>query len=139
LRSYLAAFGMSLPPRLEPERPRTDATLAEALLHTTRGRKRASVLYIASPVPDEARWAQLAPVFRNLPRRRTSVTWLVPSERLGLGLPEGALGRAAGIAARLHVEGALRRGERELRRLGVRLQHLPEAQRRHSALTDPPG
>jgi hypothetical protein len=62
----------------------------------------------------------------------------VPSERLGLGLPEGALGRAAGIAARLHVEGALRRGERELRRLGVRLQHLPEAQRRHSVLTDPP-
>lgn len=125
LRSYMAAFGMSGPPRLEPERPRTDLALAAALTRVARGRRAPSLVYVASPAPDAQRWHTLAPTLRVLPRRRLSLVWLVASERLALQLPEGAAGRAASIAARLHVEGGLQSGERELGKLGIRVLHLP--------------
>ncbi|MET0410537.1 MAG: DUF58 domain-containing protein [Polyangiaceae bacterium] len=125
LRSYLAAFGMSLPPRLEPERTRTDPALLEAMARVGRGRLRATTLYLASPLPDDARWALFAPVLGSLQRRRPALVWLVASERLGLILPPDAPGRAAAIAARLATEGGQRAGERELHRLGVRIEHLP--------------
>jgi uncharacterized protein (DUF58 family) len=129
LRSYLAAFGMSLSPRLEPDRSRTDPRLAEAIARVSQGRLRATALYVASPLPDGARWAALAPALAGRSRRRSSIVWLAASERLGLSLPSDAPGRAAAIAARLASEGGQRTGERELHRLGIRIEHLPSPAR----------
>ena len=52
LRRYLEAFGIYSPPRLEPERPKTDGQLAAAQKRLCLERPRPSVVYIWSPPAD---------------------------------------------------------------------------------------
>ncbi len=128
LRRYLAAFGLGSPPRLEPDRPRTDTEIARALLKLDERRQRPSVVYLWSPSPDPLARPQLERLLRQL-RRRPELRWVAID--LGTGLPIGdqplsalvfeALGQRARVA--------LARGERALRHLGIRVE--PVRRRAH--------
>jgi hypothetical protein len=129
LRSYLAAFGIAGPPRLEPRPASADVLLGESVLELTRGRGRGSLVYIVSPLPDEERFKALTPMLRQARRRRARLRWLHPTELPGLDLPPDVLGRVARTAARLRAETERKYAELRLRRLGVRAAacSLPDA------------
>jgi uncharacterized protein (DUF58 family) len=118
LRSYLAAFGVNAPPRLEPERPRTDALLSEALAAHCRQRV-SSLVYVLSPVPDAQRLALLGPVLRRARRSRTQLRWLHAAELPGLEPPLDLSGELVRTAARLRTETERRAAELGLRKLGI--------------------
>jgi uncharacterized protein (DUF58 family) len=118
LRSYLAAFGIPAPPRLEPDRPRTDAALAEALAAHYASRVH-RLIYVISPFPDARRLEALSPALRKARRSRTRVSWLHPSELPGLELSSDLAGQLARTAARLRAENERRQAELALRRLGI--------------------
>jgi len=134
LRTYLAAFGISGPPRLEPRRAAADAFIGDTVIALSRGRHSATLVYVASPLPDETRWQDLAPRLRQVPRKRTHMRWLYPLEVPGLEAPADALGRAARTAARLRSESERHVGELLLRRLGVKASACAPA----DALTQAP-
>jgi uncharacterized protein (DUF58 family) len=124
LRSYLAAFGMSSPARLEAERPRTDASIASALERLVRERPRASVVYLWSPAPDLAGRTEIARALGRFPRRAVELRWI--SMRLEQGIPRtgGSLAPAVADALTVRALIAQERGEHELRRQGVRIERL---------------
>ena len=118
LRSYLAAFGVSAAPRLEPERPRTDVVLAEALAaHVTN--RISSLVYVFSPLPDATRLALLGPALRRSRRSRTQVRWLHAAELPALEAAQEVGGELARTAARLRAETERRAAELGLRRIGI--------------------
>jgi uncharacterized protein (DUF58 family) len=118
LRSYLAAFGVHAPPRLEPERPRTDAVLSEAIASHCR-QSVSNLVYVLSPLPDAQRLAVLAPVLRRARRRRTQLRWLHAAELPGLEPATDVCGEIARTAARLRAETERRAAELGLRKLGI--------------------
>ncbi|MEO8182729.1 MAG: DUF58 domain-containing protein [Deltaproteobacteria bacterium] len=118
LRSYLAAFGVSAPPRLEPERPRTDALLSEAIASHCKQRV-SSLVYVLSPLPDPERLAVLGPVLRQARRTRTQLRWLHAAELPGLEPSLDVSSEIARTAARLRTETERRAAELGLRRLGI--------------------
>jgi hypothetical protein len=120
LRTYLAAFGMHGPPRLEPRSPKVDILLGETVLALTRGRSPATLIYVASPMPDEERWKELGPKLSLVRRPRTRLHWLHAAEAPGLEPSPDVLGRVARTAARLRAEGERNGAELRLRRLGIR-------------------
>jgi uncharacterized protein (DUF58 family) len=120
LRTYLAAFGISSPPRLEARGRRWDAELCDTVLSVSRGRSPANLVYIISPVPDDTRWQELEPKLRQVPRRRARLRWLHFAELPALEAPLDAVGRVARTAARLRSESERQSGEARLRRLGIR-------------------
>jgi uncharacterized protein (DUF58 family) len=118
LRSYLAAFGVSIAPRLEPERPHTDRVLVEALAaHVTN--RVDSLVYVLSPLPDAARLALLGPALRRSRRSRTRVHWLHAAELPALESPRDVASGVARTAARLRAETERRAAELGLRRIGI--------------------
>lgn len=118
LRSYLAAFGVNAPPRLEPERPRTDALLSEAIAAHCRQRV-SNLVYVLSPLPDAQRLAVLGPVLRRARRSRTELRWLHAPELSGLEPPSDVSAEIAHTAARLRAETERRAAELGLRKLGI--------------------
>lgn len=120
LRTHLAAFGIAGPPRLEAQRASADALLADTLRELMRARSRDNLVYVVSPLPDEERTKQLAPVLREAQRRHLRLRWLHPAELPGVELPPDALGRVARTAARWRSESERHNGELRLRRLGIR-------------------
>lgn len=120
LRTYMAAFGLSGPPRIEPRRLSADALIGDTLLGLCRGRQAATLAYVVSPFPDEPRWNELAPRLRRISRRRTRLYWLHPLEVPGLDVPYDAVGRAARTAARLRSATERHAGELRLGRLGIK-------------------
>jgi uncharacterized protein (DUF58 family) len=120
LRTYLAAFGISGPPRLEVRGPELDALLGDTVLALSRGRSPANLVYIVSPMPDERRWLELEPKLRQVSRRRARLRWLHPAEVPGLEPPSDVVGRVTRTAARLRSESERLSGEARLRRLGIR-------------------
>jgi uncharacterized protein (DUF58 family) len=120
LRTHLAAFGISAPPRLEARHPSIDAALAEAVLSVTRGRKGASVVYLASPMPDEERWKELWPRLRQVPRHRTSVCWVHAPDLPALDTEAHLQSVVARTAARLRSESDRFLAEQRLRHVGIR-------------------
>ncbi|HTQ07497.1 MAG TPA: hypothetical protein VMI54_26755, partial [Polyangiaceae bacterium] len=128
LRSYLAAFGLGSPARVEPDRPRTDAELARLLVRLGREKQRPSLVYLWSPAPDPETRPALDRALAALPRRRFELNWM--SVRLDAGIPTDATGVAHVVAetVSLRAQAAVRRGEHALRRLGVRFaaaRHAP--------------
>lgn len=124
LRSYLAAFGMAAPARLEAERTRTDARLAEALSRVTRERPTASAVYVWSPAPDLGSRPEVTRALVRFPRRNCDLRWI--SMRLTPSIPRGGppLAAAVGDAVAIRALVAQERGEHELRRQGVRVERL---------------
>jgi hypothetical protein len=126
---------MSSPPRLEAERPRTDARLAAALERVTRDKPKASVVYVWSVAPDVAARPEIGAALARFPRRNIDLRWL--SMRLEPGIPKtgsetmAAVGDAVSIRALVAQE----RGEHELRRQGIRVER---ATLRSASLPAPP-
>jgi uncharacterized protein (DUF58 family) len=120
LRTHLAAFGISAPPRLETRSLAVDGVLGDAVLTLSRGRPPASVVYVVSPMPDEERWKELLPRLRQVPRHRTHVVWVHAPELPGLETPTHVQAHVARTAARLRAESERAIAEQRLRHAGVR-------------------
>jgi hypothetical protein len=117
---------------VEGERERSDAAIAEALEKLGRDKTRPTLIHVWAPVP--ARGTPIALALLRLRTRRAEVRWTLPSFEESVG----ATGAYAGPTAMIHepmtvaeaVDVAVRaralvareRGERALRRLGVRPQ-----------------
>ncbi|MCU0657574.1 MAG: DUF58 domain-containing protein [Polyangiaceae bacterium] len=124
LRQYLAAFGVEVPPRLEPDRPRIAEQLALFLEQRLHEKPRPSVLYVLGSAPEREAAALLA-VLQRL-GRFTEIRWVLPEhgatlEQIHAPQPEGAFALRAFQEKLRH---ARRRDELLLRSLGVKLERL---------------
>jgi hypothetical protein len=126
LRHYLAAFGIEVPPRTEGEREKTDLAIAEALEKLAIDRSRPSVVYVWAPVPSKA--TPIARAVSRLRGRHAEVRWTLPpfEESVGASKSDGepreprTVAEAVDAAVRARAVIARQRGERALRKLGVR-------------------
>jgi uncharacterized protein (DUF58 family) len=123
LRRYLEAFGIGSPPRMEAERPRTDSQLADALRTLRTGKGRPSVIYMWSPAPDPTRRAELHRALKKHPRRRIDLRWITMDPTASLP-SHGSLEHAMAFAVAERAQVARARGERALRRFGVKVERL---------------
>jgi uncharacterized protein (DUF58 family) len=134
-RHYLASFGIEVPPRVEGERERSDAAIAEALEKLGRDKMRPSLIHVWAPVP--AKGTPIARALQRLKARRADVRWTLPAFEDSVGAtPRGtdatatpnvaaasapmSVREAVEIAVRARATVARERGERALRRLGIR-------------------
>ncbi len=124
LRGYLSAFGIPSPPRLEPDRPRTDELLAELLAELPRQKPHPSLIYVWSPAPDPAKRGVVTDALRKHARRRVEIRWVRPEleEALAEGSGPVAAAVSAAVATRARVGEAV--GEQALRRLGVTVERV---------------
>lgn len=128
LRQYLVGFGLDSPPRLQPDRPQTDAQLVATLEEVLRSRPRPSIVVVSSPLPDPSERAALLLGLGRLPQRHCRVRWLPVPLEVGLSDPEAGLSDAVRYATSLRALALGRAGTTALRRVGVRLETPP---RRH--------
>jgi len=122
LRHYLAAFGIESPPRAEGERDGTEAMLAQVLGQIVTERPRPSVLYIWAMPP--ARPQATAKAIAKLRARRVEMRWSIPPLDAAVGAERERRSRIADVvddAVRARARAMVSRGERVLRRLGVRI------------------
>jgi hypothetical protein len=122
LRHYLSSFGIESPPRASGERERSESTLAVALEHVAVQRPRPSVVYVWAPAPLDP--GGLAKALSALRRRRIDLRWSLPSH--DLVNPNGPksndfVALLTAEVARMRATATRMKGERVLRRLGVRL------------------
>jgi hypothetical protein len=134
MRSYLAAFGITSPPRLEPDRAKTDQQLASALIRLQRDKPRPSVVYLWSPPPDLGARPEIERALARHPRRRTELRWVAMRVEPGIPRIGSPLMPAVADAVALRARVAEERGEHALRRLGVHVERL----RARSAVRPPP-
>jgi uncharacterized protein (DUF58 family) len=122
LRHYLASFGIEVPPRVDGERDAAESTLARALSSLGIERPRANAVYVWAPAPTKP--TLMAKAVASLRRRGCLLEWTLPPFEAGLGAdPErrrSVLEEVADEAVVLRAGAARERGERMLRRLGVR-------------------
>ena len=130
LRRYLAAFGIGSPPRLEPDRPRTDTELARALLKLDERGARPSLIYLWSPAPDPLTRPHLERLLGRF-RRRPELRWLTLQDASGLPAPKSPVGSVVNQALDQRARLAQQRGERALSRLGIKTDRV---RKRASAL-----
>jgi uncharacterized protein (DUF58 family) len=122
LRHYLAAFGIESPPRLDGERGRAESTLAQVLGRLATEKPRAGVVHVWAPAP--ARAESSAKAIAALRRRHIEVRWTLPAYDAGLGVDlerRSPVADVADDAVRRRARATRTRGERVLRRLGVRV------------------
>lgn len=124
LRGYLAAFGVPSPPRLEPDRPRTDETLRDVLSELPRLRPRPSLVYVWSPAPDPIRRKLVVEALQKHVRRRVEFRWV--RMRLDDAIPRsgGPVQRAIAEAVALRARVAETAGEVALRRMGATVERV---------------
>lgn len=120
LRRYVAAFGINIPPRLEPERERTDARLIEALQRLSREKPRPSVIYVCSPAPSPYQRRGLHDALARLPRRYIKLRWIDTRDTDCLAPTGSELEVAVRDALRLRSEVSRIAGSAALRLSGVR-------------------
>ena len=123
LRRYLEAFGIGSPPRMDPERSQTDTQLVEALADLRRAKPRPSVVYMWSPPPDPTQRAKLHRALRKHPGRRVDLRWITMDPTASLPT-RGTLQHAVAFAVAERAKVAQSRGERALRRFGVKVERL---------------
>ncbi len=122
LRHYLAAFGIESPPRVDGERERAEQTLAHVLDRLATEKPRASVVHVWAPAPAQAETS--AKAIAGLRRHRVDVRWTLPAFDAGVGADRerrSPVADAVDDAVRLRARATRTRGERMLRRLGVRV------------------
>jgi uncharacterized protein (DUF58 family) len=122
LRQYLAAFGIESPPRVDGERDRTEAMLAQVLERLANEKPRPSAVHVWALPP--ARMESTAKAIAMLRARRVELRWTVPPLDAGVGAQTERRSAVADIvdeAVRTRARAMSARGERLLRRLGVRL------------------
>ncbi len=124
LRHYLASFGVETPPRIDGERERTEPTLARVLDRFATEKPHPSIVHIWAPAPRH--WAGMAKPVAALRRRGVDSRWTLPAFEAGLE-GEDVAGRGAALAdvvdeaVRIRARASRAKGERALRRLGVRV------------------
>ncbi len=122
LRRYMSAFGIESPPRSEGERDKTEAMLTQVLERLAVEKPRASAVHVWGLPP--ARPAASSKAVAMLRSRRIELRWTVPPLEEGIGARGG---RSSGVseaideAVRMRARAMKTRGERTLRRLGVRV------------------
>ncbi len=123
LRHYVAAFGIEVTPRSDGEHDKAHTTLALALEKISKEKLRPSIVHIfsAPPVADGAVMRSV----RRLRTRRVSVEWSVPAFERALGEPvapsdASTVADVVNEAVRIRAEASRAKGDRVLRRLGVR-------------------
>jgi uncharacterized protein (DUF58 family) len=124
LRRYLAAFGVSSPARVDPERVRVDVEISRLMERLKHQRVRPSLIYMWSDAPDETARPALNRSLAERKRRGLTWKWLLMRASLGSGGDESPKALAARDAFILRQKIALERGERALQRLGIRLERL---------------
>lgn len=129
MRRYLAGFGVDSPPRLEPDRPKTDACLLETLKEITRERPRASRVIVFSPSPDPMQQGHLLEGLAKLPKRSTRIQWLATALDAGLDTDELNITKEVRYATKLRTLAVSESGAHALRRAGLSLLRPPS---RHS-------
>jgi hypothetical protein len=93
---------------------------------------RPSLVYLWSPAPDPLSRPNLERLLRHL-RRRPELRWIATDMTAGLPADPSPIAAVVRDALDQRARVALRRGERALRHLGVRVEHV---RRRH--LVEPP-
>ncbi|HEY8040312.1 MAG TPA: DUF58 domain-containing protein [Polyangiaceae bacterium] len=122
LRHYLAAFGIESPPRVDGERDKAEGTLAQVLDKLSTEKPRASVVHVWAPAPAKAE--TMAKAIAALRRRRIELRWSLPPFEAGVGSARDRRSPVAEVvddAVRVRAHATRTRGERMLRRLGVRM------------------
>ncbi len=122
LRHYLAAFGIESPPRVDGERERAERMLAHVLEKLATEKPRASIVHVWAPAPAQAETS--AKAIAALRRHRIDVRWSLPTFDAGVGADRerrSPVADAVDDAVRLRARATRTRGERMLRRLGVRI------------------
>jgi len=120
LRHYLASFGIEAPPRAEGERDRTAVAMSGAFEKLSREKTRPSVVYIWAPAPRSG--TLLAASLRKLRAQRIELRWLLPPAQRTADIELSTVPQAVEEAARARAGVARARGERLLRKLGVKVR-----------------
>lgn len=124
LRRYLMLYGIGSPARLEPDRKLTDLQLIAALKRARLERPRPSLIYIWSEPPDpQSRW-EMTHALAQQQLRRLSVRWISMKTAESISSNPSGSADAANDAVRLRAQLAQERGERELRRIGIRVERF---------------
>ncbi len=120
LRQYLAAYGVSSPPRGEPEHAATGRTLARVAGELAAARPRPTIVYVLGPQPA----TEEAAVAVSRLARGPSVRWLLArfAPALEQQPADTLAARAVKEAALLRLDAGGRQAERRLRALGVKVQ-----------------
>jgi hypothetical protein len=121
LRHYVAAFGMEVPPRVDGERERTEAAMAQVIERLATEKPRPSVVHVWAPAPGRA--SPIVVPLRQLRSKRIEVRWSTPP--FEASLPEAGtavrnVADAVNDAVRVRARASRQRGERVLRAAGVR-------------------
>jgi hypothetical protein len=122
LRHYLASFGIESPPRIDGERAATESTLEQILDRLRAERPRPSIVHVWAPPPTHV--GAMAKRIAALRQRGTELRWTLPPFDAGIGQSPGrrhALADVADEAVRARARATRQRGERTLRKLGVRV------------------
>jgi uncharacterized protein (DUF58 family) len=120
LRHHLACFGIAPPPRLTPDRPKTDTVLAQVFEKIPRERPRPSLVYVWSP-PPESGTAPIVAATSKLKRRGIHVSWISASHEASVLVDEGIVSNIIKDAVVVRTRIARERGERVLRAIGIRV------------------
>ena len=124
LRRYLAAFGVSSPGRVDPERVRVDVELIRLMERLRQQRVRPTLIYMWSDSPDETARPALSRQLAERKRRGQTWKWVLLKPSLGNTADESAKAQAVRDAFAIRQKLANERGERSLSRLGIRLERL---------------
>lgn len=124
LRSYLAEFGIYSPPRVEPERNRTDETISRSLGRLLYEKPRASIVYVWSPAPSPERLPRLERTLAKLPVRRLDLRWIATEQAAGIPREGSAMAEPVADAIGIRTRVARERGEMALRRWGLRVHRV---------------
>jgi uncharacterized protein (DUF58 family) len=121
LRLYLSSFGIESPPQAAGEREKAESTLAGALEQIAAQKPRAGVVHVWAPAPVNP--GVVAKAVASLRRRRVELRWSLPPDDW-VAPRDAKRWKVAIVAeevARMRASTARAKGERALRRLGVRV------------------
>jgi uncharacterized protein (DUF58 family) len=124
LRRYLAAYGISSPARVDPERLRVDVEIIRLMERLRHQRVRPSLIYVWSEAPEETQRPALCRTLAERKRRGSTWKWVLLRPSFGNLSDESAKAQAVRDAFALRQKLAQERGERSLHRLGIRLERV---------------
>ncbi|HYP91451.1 MAG TPA: hypothetical protein VEQ59_24960, partial [Polyangiaceae bacterium] len=124
LRRYLAAFGISSPARVDPERVRVDVEMVRLIERLKHQRPKPSLIYMWSDAPDETGRPALTRSLAERKRRGLTWKWVLLRPSLGSLTDDSPKARAVRDAFSMRQKLASEKGERSLVRLGIRLERL---------------
>jgi uncharacterized protein (DUF58 family) len=124
LRRYLAAYGISSPARVDPERLRVDVEIIRLMERLRHQRVRPSLIYVWSEAPEETQRPALCRTLAERKRRGSTWKWVLLRPSFGNLSDESAKAQAVRDAFALRQKLAHERGERSLHRLGIRLERV---------------